>query len=333
MSNLSESQRGEIIGLYKNNVPNSKISKILDVHRTTVSRTIKKYLDGKNLTSEPRSGRPKSINKEGQRILKKIVNQNNQKSAEQIKNKFNEKTSNNVSTKTIRRTLHELNIFSRVPAAKPLLNDQQRQNQLNWCHQRRGWTVRKWKSVIWSDESRFTIFKNDGPGRIWRTPGTRFNIENMVPFGGGSLMMWGCFSGKGLGPLVKVEGKMNRLDYIKILEEHLLPLIDRDFNGRGYLFQDDNAPVHTAKDVKDWILNNNVKVLPNWPSQSPDLNPIEHLWSELERRIRRRPKNMKNFNELESALQEEWSKITNDVLMKLIESMPRRIEAVIENNG
>jgi transposase len=65
MSNLSESQRGEIIGLYKNNVPNSKISKILDVHRTTVSRTIKKYLDGKNLTSEPRSGRPKSINKEG----------------------------------------------------------------------------------------------------------------------------------------------------------------------------------------------------------------------------------------------------------------------------
>jgi len=194
-------------------------------------------------------------------LLKKIINQNNQKSA-------NEKTSNNVSTKTIRRTLHELNIFSRVPAAKPLLNDQQRQNQLNWCR-----------------------------------------------------------------PLVKVEGKMNRLDYIKILEEHLLPLIDRDFNGRGYLFQDNNAPIHTAKDVKDWILNNNVKVLPNWPSQSPDLNPIEHLWSELERQIRRCPKNMKNFNELESALQEEWSKITNDVLMKLIESMPRRIEAVIENNG
>ena len=59
-----------------------------------------------------------------------------------------------------------------------------------------------------------------------------------VKFGGGSLIMWGCFSGKGLGPLVKVEGKMNRLDYIKILEEHLLPLIDRDFSRRGYLFQE-----------------------------------------------------------------------------------------------
>jgi len=63
------------------------------------------------------------------------------------------------------------------------------------------------------------------------------------------------------------------------------------------------------------------------------LNPIEHLWSELERRIRRRPKNLKSIIELESALQEEWSKISKDVLTKLIESMPRRIEAVIENDG
>ena len=71
----------------------------------------------------------------------------------------------------------------------------------------------------------------------------------------------------------------------------------------------------------------------NWPSQSPDLNPIEHLWSELERRIRRCPKNLKNIIKLESALQEEWSKISKDVLTKLIESMPRRIEAAIENDG
>jgi len=66
-------------------------------------------------------------------------------------------------------------------------------------------------------------------------------------------MMWGCFSGKGLGPLVKVEGKMNRFDYIQILETHLLPLISRDFGEKGYLFQDDNAPIHTAKDVNEWL--------------------------------------------------------------------------------
>ena len=78
------------------------------------------------------------------------------------------------------------------------------------------------------------------------------------------------------------------------------------------MFQDDNAPIHTAKDVKQWILENKIKILPNWPSQSPDLNPIEHLWSELERRIRNRLQIIKNIRELEIALQDKWGKISKN---------------------
>ena len=67
---------------------------------------------------------------------------------------------------------------------------------------------------------------------------------------------------------------------------------------------------------------NKIKVLPDWPSQSPDLNPIEHLWSELERRIRSKPQAITNIAELETALQEEWGKISQSQVMALIESMP-----------
>ncbi len=63
-----------------------------------------------------------------------------------------------------------------------------------------------------------------------------------VKHGGRGVMMWGCFSGKGLGPLVKVNGKMNYRNYIQILESHLLPLINNNFNRQDYLFQDDNSP-------------------------------------------------------------------------------------------
>ena len=72
--------------------------------------------------------------------------------------------------------MHDLNYFSRVPAVKPLLNDRQRKNRLDWCLERKDWSIRKWENVIWSDESRFTIFKN-GPNYVWRTPGTRHTLQ------------------------------------------------------------------------------------------------------------------------------------------------------------
>jgi hypothetical protein len=56
-----------------------------------------------------------------------------------------------------------MGIYSRIAVPKPLLTEKQRENRLNWCIERQNWSIKKWKTVIWSDESRFTLFENDGP--------------------------------------------------------------------------------------------------------------------------------------------------------------------------
>ena len=189
---------------------------------------------------------------------------------------------------------------------------------------------------MWSDETKINCLGSGGRKWAWKGAGEGLSdrlVQGTQKFGGGSLMIWGCMLWEGPGYATKIEGRMDAKLYTGIMEDELQETLDYyGKNPQDIIFQQDNDPKHTSKLAKDWFQTHGIKVM-TWPAQSPDLNPIEHLWDHLKRRLGGYENAPGGMEELWERVQVEWEKIGADVCQNLIESMPRRVEAVIKAKG
>ena len=134
----------------------------------------------------------------------------------------------------------------------------------------------------------------------------------------------------GWGKMCILDRNMDRFYYRDILEKYLLPSIKKFNLEPEFFFMHDNDPKHTSALIKDWLKEQKIPTL-SWPSSSPDLNPIEHLWDELERRVKKHQ--LKNIRQLQILLKDEWNQIEPTVFQKLVDSVPNRLQECIKMKG
>ena len=145
------------------------------------------------------------------------------------------------------------------------------------------------------------------------------------------MMVWGGITATGRTPLYIIHGNLTALRYRdEIIRPFVLPFLQA--HGRNITFQQDNARPHVARVMLNFLTHNNVQTLP-WPAVSPDLSPIEHLWDEMERRLRRLPNQPVTLLELKRALVQIWNAIPQVTLTNLVRSMRNRCAECIAANG
>ncbi|GFY36293.1 transposable element Tcb1 transposase [Trichonephila clavipes] len=143
-------------------------------------------------------------------------------------------------------------------------------------------------------------------------------------------MIWGGIGYHSRTPLVRIAGTLNNQRYIsKVLEPVILPYLQGLATA---IFQQDNARPHVARIAQKFFVNHQIELLPS-PARSPDLSPIENMWSMVAQRLTQITPPAATPDQLWQRVEAAWSVVPQEHTQSLFESMPSRVAAVISNNG
>lgn len=312
-----------------------EVAQRLGISCSTVCRTLRRFRETGSNRRRPGQGRPRATSAMDDRFILLTALRDRFQTSTQLSNRLRDVRQVQISGLTVRRRLQEHELHSRRPAIGPQLTREHRNARANFAQEYRQWTPARWGNVLFTDESRFTLHGPDGRQRVWRRAGERFanaTISPRVPYAGGSVMVWAGISLEARTELHIVNrGRITGVRYVEeILEQYVMPFAH--FVGPNFMLLHDNARPHTAQVVHHYVNQVGIRLLPI-PARSPDLNPIEHVWDELGRRVRHRDPAPATLRELGNVLTEEWENIPQELITRIISSMPNRLEEVRVSRG
>lgn len=311
-----------------------KIAKKLTVSQSAVQRIRQKCTKPLKNNS---GGRTKKLSPQDTRRIVHYMVTGEAKSTSHAASLLRKQTGKVVSKWTVIRSLQGAKFRAVEKKKKPLISKKNVKARQAFVKKYETWTEEDWAKVIFSDETKINRYSTDGRQWNWKREGEGMNVRDFiqtVKHGGGNIKMWGCMTCFGPGSIRKIDGIMNKEIYLDILKRQLGETLENmPFPVNEIWFQHDNDPKHTAKVVKKWLSEQGFHVL-EWPAQSPDLNPIENLWSMLKKAL------VNNYESPPSSLhilwarvQEQWELLSPAYCEKVVKGMGKRLAAVKKAKG
>ncbi|GFY03594.1 transposable element Tcb2 transposase [Trichonephila clavipes] len=316
---------------------NQSVRRHLDAF--TRGRIIGKLVEGRSVTRTAirgfSSGRPRETTPADDRYIVLQARRNRRQKAGEIARHTTQATGRPISRFTVARRLHGGGLFARCHVRCVPLTPAHRRRRSLWCRKHRNWRDNEWGRVLFTDESRFSLSRDSHRILNWRERGSRNHPSNIIErdrYEGRGVLVWG---GIMLGSRTDLHifdaGSVNGIRYCN---EILLPYVRlfRGAMGLQFLFMDDNAPCQRTVAAEQLLESEDI-VRMDWPARSPDLNPIEHVWHFLGRRLAARTLPPVTIRELRLALQDEWAAMPQQRIDTLILSMSRCCETCLAVRG
>ena len=321
-----------IVGMILAGQTQRYVGRQFNVSQTLVGRVWQRYLDTGSVDERAGRGRPRKTTDRDDGYIVNLAKRRRFESAKTLNADFRDASGVHICEQTVRNRLHAANIRARRPAVRPPLTPEHRRLRLTFSQDQRNISLARLRSALFTDESKFCVDFNDGRRRVWRQKNERFRdcrIQEHDSFGGPSVLVWGEVSYDGSTDLYIIQnGALTGVRY----RDEILDALVRPYAGavgQDFVLMDDNARPHRARVVSAYLEREGIDRM-NWPARSPDINPIEHVWDILQRRVSARLVPPQTRGDLTRALIEEWARIPRPAISKLIRSFKSRCRAVID---